>query len=301
MKRISLCLASGLLLMGVADVTRAATVSGFIQCDANQNGRFDDIGIPGVRVVVVNLSHSFSNATITAADGSYSLMIPDFDPDASNALSQIYGTTLNFSTLPAAATIIFPLPITNVPTHYVNFAADHTSLIYVSGSGIHSEGNWLVGSPDCGISDNAQLAGGAMLTERRKPAHVFGGNVTSGDSPGGTWVNVVSGVNVFRTTAIEAAQCSAVIPAAPAKPYRQMDFMGTGTLKGTGKRASSNDVFFIARVIDSGQLRKPIDRYYLHVFDSNGVTRVLISGDAANPANMITVPISNGSLRIREP
>src|SRR6476659_2230449 len=88
--------------IGFAFLTQAAiagTVSGFVFCDANQNGVIDsgDVPIAGVQVVVKGLVGSFSATTTSAGDGSFSVQIPPFDALAlrRDPLSQTYVETLN--------------------------------------------------------------------------------------------------------------------------------------------------------------------------------------------------------------
>ena len=109
-------LSAALLCLAAATPTRASIVSGVVQCDANQNGTNDvgDIGIANVTIIVVNENNTFSNSTVTAADGSYSLQIPNFSAlgERQDPLSQVYEESVDAATLPPGSTILFPVPIT---------------------------------------------------------------------------------------------------------------------------------------------------------------------------------------------
>src|SRR5216110_757812 len=103
MKKICLLFVFVLLSLALAGTARALPVTGFVFCDANQNGVIDagDVGIPGVTVVITNLTGSSSNSAVTAADGSFSAAIPPFDPllERRDPLAQIYGEGLDTNTL----------------------------------------------------------------------------------------------------------------------------------------------------------------------------------------------------------
>ena len=320
MKKIVLLLLCASLFAALAVTSKAATVSGFVLCDANQNGTNDigDVGIPNVMVVVTNENGSFSNSTVTAGNGFFSLQIPNFDPLAErrDPLSQVYIETLNPATLPAGSSIDFPTAITNLiatPSYFIDFAADLTNVVFTSGSGRTTNGNWLINSPDCRTqttTTNCMLNGGGVIRSRtrNRPDHTFGGNVFSRISPtmiqGGNWVDVAHNQNLkFQSTTIDSVRCGeiAVMPQNHRFPKASfIEFSGTGTLKGIGgNRMASIPVLFTARVEDRGQPGMGVDRYYLRVFTAEGTTLLLVSGDPANPANIVPVPISSGNLSIK--
>jgi SdrD B-like domain len=320
MKKIILLLICGLLLPALAVTSKAATVSGFVLCDANQNGTNDigDVGIPNVMVVVTNENGSFSNSTVTAGNGFFSLQIPNFDPlaERQDPLSQVYIETLNPATLPAGSTIDFPMAITNLiatPAFFIDFAADLTNLVYTSASGTATNGNWLINNPDCQVqttTTNCMLNGGGVIRSRtrNRPDHTFAGNIFSRISPrmieGGNWVDVAHNLNLmFQSTTIESVRCGelAITPSNRRMPKASfIEFSGTGTLKGIGgNRLASIPVLFTARVEDRGQPGMGVDRYYLRVFTADGTTLLLVSGDPSNPANIVPVPISSGNLSIQ--
>ena len=152
--------------------SKGSLVSGFVLCNANQSSTFEtnDIGIPNVLVIVTNQNGTFSNAVVTAANGFFNLLIPPFDPLAErlDPLSQIYVETLVPTTLPAESTIVFPPPITNLSpplAYYINFASDLTTLVYTSGAGTSSTGNWLIDSPECQPPSKGSLVSGFVLCD----------------------------------------------------------------------------------------------------------------------------------------
>jgi hypothetical protein len=320
MKKSILLLACSLLFPALVGTSTAATVSGFVLCDANQNGTNDtsDVGIPNVQIVVTNQTGSFSNSTVTAGNGFFSLQIPNFDPLAErlDPLSQVYVEVLNPATLPPGSTIEFPMAITNListPAYFIDFAADLTNVVYTSASGTSTNGNWLINNPDCRTqttTTNCMLSGGGVIRSRtrNRPDHTFAGNIFSRISPsmiqGGNWVDVAHNLNLmFQSTTIESVRCGE-LPTTPSNrrfPTASfIEFSGTGTLKGIGgNRMASIPVLFTARVEDRGQPGMGVDRYYLRVFTADGTTLLLVSGDPANPANIVPVPISSGNLNIQ--
>ena len=133
---------------------RGDLITGQVLCDSNTNMIADaeDTGLAGVRVVIVSQSGGFSNSTVTAADGSFSLMIPPFDPLAArrDVLSQVYLETLDPSTLPLDATVIFPQGVFGPPpSYFINPSFTNTALSFVSAAGSSPTGNWLVSSATC--------------------------------------------------------------------------------------------------------------------------------------------------------
>src|SRR3954466_8391891 len=102
MKKITSLFVSCLFFASFTSAAVAGTVTGFVFCDANNNQLIDsnDVPIAGVQVVVRGLIGTFSNSTVTAVNGSFSLEIPPFDPLAliRDPLSQTYVETLNPAT-----------------------------------------------------------------------------------------------------------------------------------------------------------------------------------------------------------
>lgn len=308
MKKLLLPLAC---LFGAALVSSApaATVTGFVLNDVNHNSTFDsgDAGIANVQVIIVSQAGGFSNATVTAADGSFSLTIPNFDPLAlrRDPLSQSYIETLNPATLPAGATNLFPQPITYLsltPAYYIDFAADLTNVTFTSGTGPTPTGDWLINVP-AGLAADCSLTGsGAISTKGRqkKIEHSFQGRITPA---GGQWTDLAHQARLqFKTTQIQTSECGTIEGTAAGSnsvPFNVMDFTGLGTLKGIGgSKTNYGTVNFTARVEDHGKPGKKADRYYLRVYSSDGATLLLVSGDQTDALNVITVPISSGDLRL---
>ena len=315
MKKFILLLTTGLFCLMLANTSMAALVSGLVLCDANRSLIFNtnDVGIPSVLVVITNQNGTFSNATFTAGDGSFSLQIPNFDPlaEVKDPLSQIYVETLAAATLPMDSTIVFPPPITNlslVPAYYITFAADLTNLVYTSGAGNTATGDWLISSPGC-QSEACGLAGGGIIVDKfKRLEHFFNGNISGADSSDGAerghWTHVALVAKLsFRSTVVQTISCGTVAGALPSSSpsFSVIEFSGVGTLKGfDGNKDVYNMVYFTVQAEDHGKRDGDADRYYLRVYTADGVTRLLVSGDPSNPMHIVTVPVSSGNLRITQ-
>ena len=303
-KKLHPFLSAALLCVTTATTARAALVTGVVRCDANHNLTNDlgDVGIAGVLVVVTNQTGTFFNSTFTAVDGSFSLQIPNFDPlaEISDPLSQLYVETLHAVTLPPAAVILVPPAITNLsltPAWYIHYAPDLTNLVYVSGAGISPNGDWLVSNAGC-ESGGCELSGdGIIRGSSKRPEHSFHGNISSTVLPDGTrrgnWTDVAHQSKLlFQSTVVQTVNCLG-------SPAHAIEFSGLGTLKGIdGNKARFNQVHFTVRADDQGRHGHGKDGYYLRVYTSDGDTLLLLSGDAANPLDIVTVPISAGKLTI---
>jgi hypothetical protein len=301
MKKFTSLFVFCLLSASLSSAVIAGTVTGFVFCDANTNQIIDanDVPIAGVQVVVRGIIGTFSNSTVTASDGSFSLQIPPFDPLAlvRDPLSQTYIETLNPATLPSGSTIISPLPITNIistPSYFIDYLADLINVGFNSGVGFTTNGDWLINNPDCQNQNiDCTLSGSGVIkgANGKKVEHTFHGRITHDD---GQWMHVAHALNLqFKSTTIQTVQCDGT---------NAMTFTGTGTLKGLGgNKVNYGTVSFTAGVEDLGQPGKNGDRYYLRVYTSGGTTLLLVSGDPANPTNIVTLPISGGNLKIREP
>ena len=303
-KKLHHFLSAALLCLTTATSARAALVTGVVRCDANHNLTNDvgDAGIAGVLVVVTNQTGTFFNSTFTAADGSFSLQIPNFDPlaEISDPLSQLYVETLHAVTLPPAAVIVFPPAITNLsltPAWYINFAPDLTNLVYVSGTGISPNGDWLVSNAGCESGDCGLSGGGVIRSSSKRPEHSFHGGISPTVLPDGTrrgnWTDLAHDSKLlFQSTVVQTVNCIG-------SPAHAIEFSGLGTLKGIdGNKARFDAVHFTVRVEDHRRPGRGGDGYYLRVYTSDGVTLLLVSGDAANPLDIVTVPISAGNLTI---
>lgn len=292
----------------------AALLTGFVRCDANQNQTSDaaDLPIANVRVTVVSQTGSFSKSVYTAANGSFSMQIPSFDPLAyrRDPLSQTYVETLDASTLPAGSSILVPQPISYIsstPAYYIDYAsANLTTFVFNSGAGASSTGNWLINSPNCESRACGLTGGGTISGTNRRPEHSFSGFVAPTVSRNGVrrghWVHgAVAEKLLFQSTLVQSVTCGTV-PGAPANSrsaVNMIEFSGFGTLKGTrGNKTKYPPVSFTVRVEDHGQPGRGLDRYFLRVYSSDGTTLLLVSGNPSNPQDTLPVPISTGNLKI---
>ena len=298
MKLIRTFAVSLLTLAASVASSNAWLTAGHVYCDANQNEQIDtnDRPIPGVLVVVTNLSGTFSNGVYTTPpEGSFVMDLPD--------VSDTYVEHLHPLTLPADAA--FAIPPTGVYTFTLT-DAQNTFL-----------GDFLVDSSTCTNSQPPPTTtGGCWLTGggtvgagRGVPDHSFGGVVYPGckasSAGGGNWNNVAHNLRLhFKGLQIVRVDCGNVpgIPAgstSPKTPFNFIEFQGVGTLKGVaGNQADYGVVYFFARAEDRAEPGKGIDRYYLRVYDGNGTTLMLISADMANPLNVAPVPIATGNLQM---
>ena len=282
-----------LLSAALVSAANASTITGSVFCDADQNQIIDsgDATISGVSVIVTNQNGTFSNSVVTAGDGSFSIHIPDFSAskETQDPLSQIYVETLDPNTLGAGSTIIIPTPITEItatPAFFISFASNRTDLVYTSGTGDSSNGDWLIDNPDC-QSGAAPLTctlkgNGAVHVDSSKKADSFQGKIAT---KGSKWMHVSRNLMLqFKTTQIETSSCSDIVASsdgtnAPTTSGVEIDFTGTGVLKGTGNNKTNyGEVLFTARAEDHGKKGKNSDRYYLRVYTSDGTTLLLVSG-----------------------
>lgn len=305
MKKISLTLIVGFAFQVLS--AGAGTVTGFVRCDANQNGVLNpnDPGIAGVTVRIVSESgSSFSNSTVTTTNGSFSLTIPAFDPVAyqKDPLSQTYIETLDTNTLPDGSTIVLPQPITNatsIPSYYIDYVGGLTNLEFKSGAGVTTNGNWLIIDPDCqnggGFGNRCTLSGsGKISANSKKPQHIFGGKIISGKVPTGQWIDADLGAKQrFQSITIQSAVCST-----NDNGFHVMDFSGMGmVIPAGGNIAGGTPALFNARAEDHGRRGK--GAYYLWVYTSDGTTLLLVSNDPGDPTDVAPVVISAGNLRLK--
>jgi hypothetical protein len=296
----------------VSEPTGKTMVTGLVQCAATYaSTNVAPIGLADVTVIITNLTSSFSNATVTAANGSFSLTIPSFNDILAiqSPLAQIYVEALAPSTLPADSTVLIPAPLTNLnPVYFVNFGSETDNLVFTSGTGESSTGDWLIESPSCHCLACALGGSGTIAGLSKKTDHSFGGSISASTSKKGLrighWTHVaLTNKLLFQATAIHTVTASIVPGAAATKAsaINMAEFSGQGTLKGIrGNKAKYASVLFTARVEDHGQPGRGLDRYYLRVYSSDGTTLLLVSDDASDPSDIATVPISTGNLTIRQ-
>ena len=297
---------------------RADVVTGRIMCDANKSmtANAGDAGMAGVMVVVVSEAGGFSNAAVTAADGSFRMTIPNFDPLAyrRDPLSQSYIETLTPSTLPADAAVLFPQPaLGTTPAYYINPAAPPSPLVYyVSAAGSSTNGDWLISSSACqGVvqSNACVLSGsGAISGASNRVEHSFSGSISPKVKRNGfrlgNWTHEARALNLrFRSTEIDAVSCAQGTDATATgagDTWKAIEFSGRGTLRSRhGQRTESTRVFFTVWAEDHGTPGAGKDSYYLRVYNNEGATLLLVNGDPANPENIVPIPISKGNLRVR--
>lgn len=297
MKVVSTLTVSALMLAAGITTSNAWLTAGHVFCDANQNEQIDanDRPIPGVLVVVVNTSGTYSNATWTSTpDAAFVLALPD--------ASDSYIEYLHPSTLPSDAASTVP------PTGVYTFTLTDAQNTF--------SGDFLINSSTCTNVQPPTTSGGCWLTGggtigagKGIPEHSFGGVVYPGckssSAGGGNWNDVAHNLKLhFKGLNIVVVDCGNVpgIPPgskSPKTPFNFIEFQGVGTLKGIGgNTADYGVVYFFARAEDRAEPGKGIDRYYLRVYDANGNTLMLVSADPANPLDVAPVPIATGNLQI---
>lgn len=306
MKKLYLLLATAALTISIPAVSRAAIVSGSIFCDANQDGILDngDIAVQGITVVITNQTGSFSNRAVSAFDGSFNIHIPDFNAllETQNPLAQVYIETLEPASMPAGSVIILPTAVTNItstPAYFISFAADHTNLVFTSGTGNSFTGDWLINDPECGVSaGTCKVSGDARIAgkgggDHRVADHEFGGTIVSGNPPRGRWTDTSRSLRLmFESTSVQSVVCGT----------GTIDFTGSGRLRSTGPgERERTGVSFTAHVENqaTGAKNKTVTAYYLHVFAADGTTLDLVSTDTADPTNVAPVAVTSGHLGIR--
>jgi hypothetical protein len=95
----------------------------------------------------------------------------------------------------------------------------------------------------------------------------------------------------------------------PATPYNYIEYEGIGWLKGIKGNKVDLAVLFYARCEDRNEPGSKgardgalIDRYYLRVYtiDANGVAtnHLLVSGNPAQPGDIVPVPITDGNFQL---
>lgn len=289
MRTIAVCCALAAASVNVSLAT-TWTTSGFVMCDANQNGQIDsgDTPLTGVLVVITNSSGTYSNAGFTSTpDGGFIIQLPG--PDT-------YTEHLHPATLPADATSVIP----GGGTYSYTFTIGGTSN-FIGDFLIHSA-SCATNTPPSPQTNCCEMTACASISSGKCIKYILGGNAKSS---GGT--NADSGkwdvLDVSARLHLEADVFDIVICGTYTNGncvYHYMDFQGVGTLKGvSGCKSNFGVVSFNARVEDGGNCGCP-DRVYVRVFSADGTTVLLIGGDMSNPDNVVTVPISKGDLSVRE-
>jgi hypothetical protein len=133
--------------------------------------------------------------------------------------------------------------------------------------------------------------------------HTFSGSISPKPNKHGfrqgNWTHDARALKLrFKSTAIDEVSCAEAADGGSA--VNAIEFSGRVILRDSnGKKAISMPVFFRASVEDRGKRGAGNDRYYIRVYDGEGATLILVSGDSANPENIVPVPISQGNFRVR--
>jgi hypothetical protein len=297
----------------LADPARAGVVTGRVLCDANNNMTIDDgdVGMSGVMVTVVGEIGTYSNSAVTAADGSFSMTLPDFDAFAyrRDPLSQSYIERLSPSTLPSDAIVVFPQPALGTnPVYYISPQSTNSPIYYISLTGSSTNGDWLISSASCRAvpqTNTCRFAGsGVIRGDSNLVEHSFSGSISPKlNKKGfrqGKWTHLARALNLrFQSTEIDSVSCSQVAGISGISVVNAFDFTGRGVLRALrGRKQPSTPVFFTAHVEDGGTPGAGKDAYYFRAYNEAGDTLLLVSGDPANPENITPVLISKGNLRV---
>ena len=287
--------------MAAAISAHAWDTSGFVLCDANQNGIIDtnDVAVPGVLVVVTNLSGTFSNAAWTTfQEGLYFIDLPD-QPDT-------YVEYLHPLTVPDNSTLLLP------PGGIYQFTLDDVTQNTFAGS-------FLINNPACQTVTNSPpppppaapgtnlfcvTACGSIKDSSGQVQHKFAGSVFPP-------CKVNSGrVGIWADTSVQWGLSfkGKILEVLNSGPFTNtvddtslvgnfIEFQGSGTLKQNGVCTA---VTFLVRLEDFGAPGKNLDRYYLRVTASDDTVLLLVSADEANPLNIAPVVISSGNIRFSD-
>ena len=198
MRRSAYILLALLILACGAFTLNAHSLVGHVFCDANANGVIDaaDAPVQGALVVVTNFEQTFSNATMTAADGSFSIPLP---PN-----SDLYGDYVDPASLPEGSTILIPSEVTvfqfSIPIPPDNIVTN----------------DFLLANPACvtgPAETNCAMSGsGVLRVGKAKPLHSFSGTINpgcNGKQPhGGKWTDVDHTNRLrFKSVQIEVLDC----------------------------------------------------------------------------------------------
>lgn len=288
MKKISLSLTAGALLLGSLATSSAWHLTGTVYCDANGSGVIDkgDLPVQGVLVVVTNISGTYSNSGWSGDDGSFTVQLSD--------LADSYVSYIQWDTLPAGTVGVVPNIAAFVTTDALRVITN----------------NFLIENPACGARAKCWLTGGGTIDDGTgQPIYSYGGVVNPGCSAiaagGGNWNVIWHAANLhFRGLSIEVLTCGNLPgytsgSSSPKTPFNYIDFQGVGTLTGIGgNTANYGTVLFSARAVDLKDGGKQTDLLYLRVYDTANNTLLLISTDQANALDVAPVAISTGNLQL---
>jgi hypothetical protein len=289
--KLSLLLGA-LLALTASQTSRAWDTGGFVFCDANGNGQIDsgDSPMPGVLIVITNVSGTYSNATsfTTTPEGGFIIDLPPV-PDT-------YVETLHPLTLPGDAVVITP------SGSAYTFTFDAVTQ--------HFLGNFLVRSASCANvtppppppssnNDCCITGGGTILKCQGKPPytfslHAFPGKDASQDTGK---LDIIAHTLKLHLD----GDVFHIVNCGGSGSCQSIEFEGAGTLKGiAGNKANYGVVYFYAHAEDCGEGKNKNDKLYVRVYGSDGTVLILISGDMANPMNISPVVTSTGNLQMHK-
>jgi hypothetical protein len=287
--KLKLLVLSVLLSLTFTTTSNAWSASGVVYCDANHNGQVDnnDTGLPGVLVVITNVSGTYSNASFTTTpEGVFTIGLP------TNADS--YVEFLHPLTLPSDTTFLVP---SNGVYHFTldgvvtsNFIGDFLISSSVCSNSISSNTN-----TDCCLAARAAI-GGTKLNPLIKIAGtvVPACGCTNGDSGKLDVVDATLKLH-FEGFVLDILNCGETTGTNGA---HFIDFQGAGTLKGiNGSVTNFGVVYFSAEAVDGG-CSTASDNFYLRVYDSTGATLYLISADTTNAVDVAPLAITAGTIKI---
>ncbi|UCF68298.1 MAG: hypothetical protein JSV80_03080, partial [Acidobacteriota bacterium] len=308
------CLALAMLGMSPA---AAWTLTGYVYCDNNQNGQID----PGVDEIVEHAWLELNGVTA-----------PYFDKRRTDSTGWYWFSLLD---TPEEYTVTLLRTNADGAGDPNGMPADAEFVIPASGSytfDTYSESNpvrnFLISSETCVRRDCWLTGGGVKFDEEanhymgeRGPRHNWGGNVYPSCDPkpgdGGQWTHIAHGDDLrFQGREIEVVRCGNVEgidpgSTSPETPFNFIEFRGTGILKpiaGNGKKDNGSGgeqaVSFFARAEDRNEpgasdalAGSRIDRYFLHVFDADGNTLLLVDMDG-DPNTVDPIEITKGNMQL---
>jgi hypothetical protein len=279
------------LALGASQTSHAWDTGGFVLCDANGNGQIDsgDVPMPGVLIVITNISGTYSNALsfTTTPEGGFIIELPPI-PDT-------YVETLHPLTLPADAVVISPAG------GAYTFTFDATAQ--------HFLGNFLVRSASCAnlpspppprsTNDCCITGGGTILKCQGKPPYTFSLHAFPGKD--GTQDTGKLDIIAHNMKLHLDGDVFHIVNCGGSGSCQSIDFEGAGTLKGiAGNKANYGVVYFYAHAEDCGEGKNKNDKLYVRVYGADGTVLILISGDMANPLNISPVLTSTGNLQMHK-
>jgi len=286
-----------ILTLAAAITAHGWDTSGFVLCDANQNGIIDtnDVVVPGVLVVVTNLSGTFSNAAWTTfQEGYYFLDLPD-QPDT--YVEYLHPLTLpenSVIVLPPGGTYPFTLDNTNQNTFQGSFLLSNSACITITDTNPPPP-------PGTNVNVCCVTASGSIKDSGGVVQHKFAGAVfppcKANSSQVGVWTDTaVQWGLCLKGKILQVLNCGTFTNTVDDTILVGdfIEFQGSGTLKQNGVCTA---VTFFVRLEDFGAPGKNLDRYYLRVTASDNTVLLLVSADEANPLNVAPVLISSGNVR----